>query len=97
MQFRLREVEGRLRRRFVAGRDRALDILDVSAHTAQPRAVDHGALLGLPKALLGGFVVRHRLSSARETRLISARAAPRQPGHQAWPSARSFWPAVNGS
>src|SRR5438105_10745 len=63
MQLGLRNIEGGLRRRLIACLDRALDILDECAHAAQTRTVDDGALLGLPKTLLGGFVVRHRLSS----------------------------------
>src|SRR5205085_2309724 len=78
MQLGLRNIEGGLRRRLIACLDRALDILDECAHAAQTRTVDHGALLGLPKTLLGGFVVRHRLSSKAGVRLISARAGMRQ-------------------
>src|SRR5689334_23704158 len=78
MQLGLRNIEGGLCRRLVARLDRALDILDEGAHAAQSRAVGRGALLGLPKTLLGGFVVRHWLSSKAGVRLISARAVMRQ-------------------
>src|SRR5438067_5719504 len=66
MQLGLRNIEGGLRHRLIACLDRALDILDECAHAAQTRTVDDGALLSLPKTLLGGFVVRHRLSQKRE-------------------------------
>ena len=79
MHFRLRDTERGLCRGLIAGRDRALDILDEGAHPAEPRTVDCGPFLGLPKTFFGRFMVRHGLSSATGVRLISARPVARQP------------------
>ena len=51
MQLGLRQLEGRLCRRLVAGRDRRLDFFDKSAYAARPGAIDGRTLRRLPDAL----------------------------------------------
>ena len=63
VQFGLRNLECRLSRIFVAGRNRGLDLLDEGADATHPRAVDDRTLLGLAKAFFSRFVMRHLSSS----------------------------------
>src|SRR3954469_14918552 len=70
VQLGLSDAKGRLRGFLVAAADRGLDPLDKSSHPAHPGAVDRGACLGLAQPFLGRFMMRHDISSARESAAI---------------------------
>src|SRR5262245_20691635 len=64
---RLRFLQGRKRGLTVAAGDRLFDLAQIGAHPRSARLVDVGAARDLARGLLGGFGIRHLVSTAPGT------------------------------